>query len=432
MSIPPNEFDTPSDDHLAETGKMHPVSEPVPAWRRGIGAFSLIGAFALTIATALLLLNPAEDTSPVQDHTPETVATIETVTQETPSETSVVTLPTTESATSAPVNINALLLPTLAPENMSSLLNAPLERVDSQFTPNEFVRNLYDPFTIIEDRPRSEVVQYEVQSGDTYFTIAERFGLKPETLAWSNDRSIIGSLRPGVILNILPTDGAYRTINNRATIQEIANEFNVDPFVIIDSEYNDLFGSTPESILTSGMRIVVPGGEAETITWAAVVETRPSTSGSSNNSGSSVTVNEVNFEPGDPGSCGWTPNPGGGGGWINPLGGGYTWMRGFTSWHTGVDLAAPTGTPVYAANGGTVVFAGWNTYGYGYAIVIAHGPLMTLYAHLSGINARCQQQVSAGQLIGAVGSTGDSSGPHLHFEIRSNNIATDPTGYMPF
>ena len=85
-----------------------------------------------------------------------------------------------------------------------------------------------------------------------------------------------------------------------------------------------------------------------------------------------------------------------------------------------------------AANGGTVIFAGWSNWGYGKSIVLAHGPYTTVYDHLSAINIGCGQYVSAGQVIGAVGSTGESTGPHLHFEIRYNDIPTDPTGTMPF
>ena len=90
------------------------------------------------------------------------------------------------------------------------------------------------------------------------------------------------------------------------------------------------------------------------------------------------------------------------------------------------------GTPVRAANGGTVIFSGWNSFGYGYTIVLAHGPFTTLYGHLSDINVGCGQYVSSGQLIGAVGSSGNSSGPHLHFEIRYNDSPQDPTYTITF
>ncbi|MEO0562443.1 MAG: M23 family metallopeptidase, partial [Chloroflexota bacterium] len=139
----------------------------------------------------------------------------------------------------------------------------------------------------------------------------------------------------------------------------------------------------------------------------------------------------ISFAPGDPGSCGRVANPGGGGFWTRPINN-YTWIRGFTGFHTGVDLAASVGTPVLAAQGGTVIFAGWNNWGYGYTVVLAHGPFTTLYGHLSNINVGCGQSVGAGQVIGGVGNTGNSSGPHLHFEIRFNDIPEDPTTNISF
>ena len=78
-----------------------------------------------------------------------------------------------------------------------------------------------------------------------------------------------------------------------------------------------------------------------------------------------------------------------------------------------------------------MIYAGWNTWGYGNTIVLAHGPFLTLYGHLSAIGVRCGQIVSAGSIIGAVGSTGNSTGPHLHFEIWYGGKQTDPLATMP-
>jgi murein DD-endopeptidase MepM/ murein hydrolase activator NlpD len=102
--------------------------------------------------------------------------------------------------------------------------------------------------------------------------------------------------------------------------------------------------------------------------------------------------------------------------------------------HTGIDVSRPTGTPIVAADGGTVFFAGWRG-GYGKAIIINHGSrgggnLATLYGHLSSIAVGSGQTVSKGQIIGYVGSTGHSTGPHLHFEVRSNGRPVNPLGYL--
>jgi len=134
-----------------------------------------------------------------------------------------------------------------------------------------------------------------------------------------------------------------------------------------------------------------------------------------------------------PGSCGTVQNPGGGAFWGRPMTpGSYTITRGYSGVHTGIDLAAPVGTPVFAANSGVVVFAGWSTFGYGNTVVLAHGPFLTLYGHLSQINVRCAQLVGVGQPIGGVGNTGNSTGPHLHFEIRDGFTPRDPSATVGF
>ena len=100
--------------------------------------------------------------------------------------------------------------------------------------------------------------------------------------------------------------------------------------------------------------------------------------------------------------------------------------------HTGVDLAAPTGTPIYAARAGQVEEVGWSPYGYGLHVMLNHGgSVETLYGHMSRIVARPGQYVERGQLIGYVGSTGWSTGPHCHFEVRVNGVARNPLAYLP-
>ena len=227
-------------------------------------------------------------------------------------------------------------------------------------------------------------------------------GLKPETIAWSNDRAIIEGLRPGKTAQ--HPAGRWRLFHGdlpTQSIDSIAQQYHVDPYAIIDSEYNDLFGDTPDTVLPSGTQVVVPGGTAEQINWNPPVQ-RVAGNSSSGSSGGA----KISFDIGDPGSCGLVDNPGGGGGWVKPLAS-YVWVRGFSSIHSGVDLSAAIGTPVMAANGGTVIFAGWSNWGYGYSVVLAHGPFTTVYGHMSAVYARCGAYVNAGQVIGAVGSTGE-------------------------
>jgi murein DD-endopeptidase MepM/ murein hydrolase activator NlpD len=98
--------------------------------------------------------------------------------------------------------------------------------------------------------------------------------------------------------------------------------------------------------------------------------------------------------------------------------------------HEGIDFGVSSGTPIYAAAAGVVVYCGWMD-GYGNLTVIDHGGgIATAYGHQSSIAAGCNQQVAQGQVIGYVGSTGHSTGPHLHFEVRVNGTPVDPLGYL--
>lgn len=104
----------------------------------------------------------------------------------------------------------------------------------------------------------------------------------------------------------------------------------------------------------------------------------------------------------------------------------------FQRFHTGIDLAAPAGTPIYAARAGQVDTAGWSRFGYGLHVILDHGAAQeTLYGHMSRIAVRPGQWVARGDLLGYVGSTGWSTGPHLHFEVRVGGAARNPMAYLP-
>lgn len=424
--------DEPVPDHLADTGPIQPIRNnppSAPGWQKVIGLVSLVGATVLTIAAMLMMLAPAPAPQPpdqpvvVGDNDAgEPTTTAPTLTPETQQDAD-------DEQPRAGIGEQVAeiqVLPTLDANAADSLLNKPLVMVSNpNADPYESVRDIYNPFTIIPERTRSGVEEYTIESGDTIFAIAERYGLEPETVVWGNEHNIVEGLRPGRVINILPVDGVYHQVLDGDTVNTIATEYKVDPYAIIDSEFNDLFAVEPDDPLPEGSWVVVPGGEREQIAWNPVV-TRVEGGGAGGSGGQG----SISFAPGDPGSCGLVTNPGGTA-WARPISG-YQWIRGFSGVHSGVDLSAPAGTPVYAANGGSVIFAGWNTYGYGYTIVLAHGPYTTLYGHLSAINVGCAQYVSAGQPIGAVGSSGNSSGPHLHFEIRYLDTPQDPTYTMPF
>lgn len=405
---------------LEDTHPIKPIrkKEPLPKWRQIGSLICLLGAGSFTVATAIVLFLPSTAGRETTSNNPSKLVSTPTIQVEE----TIGQLDSNPKVSNSTVD----LLPTISPEMAQNLLTSPLIRVESETL--SITRNVYEPFTIIPDRPRSEVIEYEVVTGDTINSIAEKFGLKPETIAWSNPRSIVQVLRPGDRVIILPVDGVYHMAIGSSTISEIAAQYGVNPYTILESEFNQIADLTPDSIPLNGARLVIAGGIAEQISWSPPVVRVDSTSGGNGNSSGG---SQISFAAGDPGSCGLVNNPGGGGAWVRPING-YTWIRGFASWHPAVDLAAPQGTSVYAANGGRVIFAGWSSWGYGYTVVLAHGPFTTIYAHLSRVDVSCGQDIAPGQQVAATGNSGNSSGPHLHFEIRYQDTPQDPTFTIPF
>ncbi len=418
--VDPHGFVEPPIDPLADTNPsltIREVAPPTRGWQKALGILSLLGAAALTAATAFVLISPAPSAMPTS--APETATTAAVV----PTDVQPTLEPMVVAAQPLILDAQPGIMPTIAPAGIASILSVPLQAIPDDSGSLTFVRDTNDPFTIIPDRPRSEVIQYTAVQGDTLNTLAERFKITAESIAWSNNRRIVLVLRPGDVVNIPPVDGVYVQVIGSKTIADIAASYKVtDPYKVTDSEYNNLFGVSPDTILPSGTWIFIPGGEGEPISWnpgVTVDDSSPERRGFI-----------TSFASGDPGSCGNVQNPGGGAGWADPLPSG-TFVRGFSAWHTGIDLAAPPGTPIMAANSGAVIFAGWNSWGYGNMVALAHGPFVTLYGHMSSIAVRCGQMVTVGTVIGGVGSTGNSSGPHLHFEIRSGNTPTDPLSTLP-
>jgi murein DD-endopeptidase MepM/ murein hydrolase activator NlpD len=103
--------------------------------------------------------------------------------------------------------------------------------------------------------------------------------------------------------------------------------------------------------------------------------------------------------------------------------------QGFHSTHHALDFGVVVGTPVHATMDGKVVYAGWNTEGYGNLVIVQNGDYKTYFAHLSNIPVSLNQSIKAGSVVGLSGNTGNSTGPHLHYEVRKNNVAIDPTGF---
>ncbi len=390
---------------------LSPDGDALPRWRRLAGWLSLFGAVAFTLATIALLLLPTPDPTPSEPFIAEDGAV-------TPFE-EMVNVPTLEASpeppTSQPLVSTGEAWPLIPSDRAAALLLTPVQPLgDLALTGLR-----YEPFTQASSSGRTSIIEYRAVPGDTIDSIAQRFGLQRETIAWCNDRRIVQVLRPNDVLVIPPVDGACQLAIGSATIAQIAERLKVsDPYAVIDSPYNEALSDyEPDQILPSGTFVFVPGGQGELITWRPPVEQQVDANGN---------VVTLAFAPGQAGSCGAVA-PGGGSFWTNPLPNG-TFVRGYYAGHTGIDIAASEGTPIRAANSGPVLYSGWNTWGYGNTVVLAHGPFSTLYGHMSSTAVRCGEFVSAGQVIGYVGSTGNSSGPHLHFEIRYNNEPQNPSG----
>lgn len=263
-----------------------------------------------------------------------------------------------------------------------------------------------DTLTQVSDKPRSDVFDYTVQAGDTLSTIAKQFGLNTDSIKWLNTTVDEKKIKPGTVLKIPPVDGVVITVKSGESIYTIAKKYNVSAQAIVDFPFNE-FSNDETFALAIGQTLIVPDG---------IMPDEPVLSPSRN------LANML------------TPNAGAvsaTGVWIWPAKGVITQY--FRPWHKGDDIANHDGGPILAADSGTVVHAGWDTSGYGNMVMIDHGNgYKTVYGHMltGSLRVVVGQTVKRGDQIGSMGSTGRSTGTHLHFEIRSSKGNVDPLGYL--
>jgi LysM repeat protein len=274
--------------------------------------------------------------------------------------------------------------------------------------------------TNVPTRSRSEVIEYSVTTGDSVFGIAQSFNLHPETILWANYDQLNDSpdmLNPGMQLNVPPVDGVYYRWQEGDTLDSVAAKFDANIQDILSWEGNNFDLTNPQ--VEPKRWIMIPNGHREFRQWLVPTIAR-------SNSGVSKSVL-------GPGACeGDYSGAYGSGSFAWPTASHTLSGNDFWSGHLGIDIAGALGDGVFASDAGVIVFAGWAYGGYGNMVMIDQGNgYQTLYAHLSSVSAACGQSVYTGSYIGAVGSTGNSTGPHLHFEVRYMGGFISPWYVLP-
>jgi len=251
-----------------------------------------------------------------------------------------------------------------------------------------------------------DLTQHKVKQGETLEAIAKQYNLKTATLMGLNPEVRNGSVNVGQTLSIPPLDGLSYRFKNEENYTTVAKKYNIRADVLFERNGCQ---QRPKVVFVPGA-IWKPDPIPFNAAIAAINSENPTvimqTGGYPLPYAVPVTSN-----------YGWRMNP----------------VTTIWSFHSGIDLGASFGTPVLAAKAGRVDFAGWGN-GYGNLVELDHGSTGTRYAHLDAIYVSQGQQVAQGQQIGIVGSTGQSTGPHLHFEIMVPSgdgwLALDPAPYL--
>jgi len=244
-----------------------------------------------------------------------------------------------------------------------------------------------------------KITQYVVKPGDTLWDIAKRFNITLDTIISANQLEHVDMLKIGQVLKVPSVSGVFHKVAKGETLEKIAKVYKVDLEQI--RKYN-----TGLREVKAGSLVFIPGGKL-------LEETHPS-------------------------KPRWIASRRSRREFVWPVNGRITskfgWRRdpfsGRREFHTGIDISAPSGVPIRASRSGRVIYAGWRT-GYGLLVIVDHGDgWETWYGHCSRINVRVGQYVAQGEIVGRVGSTGRTTGSHLHFEIRNNGNPVDPLYHL--
>lgn len=296
------------------------------------------------------------------------------------------------------VGIGVIIAPLVA----NSYPSSAAETLGSITPPSAVLSSLEDHemSTTISEKPRDTVIAHTISEGETLEALAERYGVSIESIRWANPSLKGDKLALGKELSIPPVTGVVHKVVRGETIYSIAKKYNTDPQKILNWPFND-FTDLDTFALASGQMLIVPDGEMP----QPKPVVKPSTY-----------IADVGIVPGD-------------GQFIWPTQGRITQRP--VSYHMAVDIANNTLPTVSAADGGKVIVVEYGRYGYGHHVIIDHGNgYQTLYGHLSQIFVSAGQNVTKGGAIGKMGSTGRSTGPHLHFEVRKNGALLNPLGFL--
>ncbi|MCL4439021.1 MAG: M23 family metallopeptidase [Firmicutes bacterium] len=263
-----------------------------------------------------------------------------------------------------------------------------------------------DTHTDVSQKPRSETIEYKVETGDTLSSIAQKFNISTDTIRWANNDLTGDQIKPGQTLRILPVTGVEYKVRSGDTLESVAKKFSAEQQAILDFPFNDI---PDDFALKVDQLLIIPDGTPPETKLPPKPKPQPQYLAKGAESPAFSAPGGAQF--------------------IWPTNGVITQY--FSWYHPGIDIANRAGPVVAAAEGGTIVYAGWDNTGYGNRVDISHdNGYLTRYGHLSNIYVSSGQSVTRGQLIGQMGTTGRSTGTHLHLEIHYKGAALNPLAIL--
>ncbi len=250
-----------------------------------------------------------------------------------------------------------------------------------------------------EQQYRDSIIEYTVQNGDTVSSIAQKFDVSTDTIRWQNSLLSKDSIKLNQVLQILPVTGVSHKVQKGDTLDSIAKKYDANKQAIVDFPFNTFVNDETFDLAIGQLLIVPDGVKQDEIPWSPVAR-----------------VKQI------------TPNAG-----TVVASGSFVWptqgviSQKFYWYHPGIDIANPASPQVVAADSGKVIASGWDNTGYGNMVLIDHGNgYRTRYAHLQKLYVVVGQTVSRGSAVGQMGSTGRSTGTHLHFEVYKGATRISP------